>query len=533
MRILGVEFGTWSLKAVEMESRFRRVDILDLHEIRMPLEYTDPAEAYRHALQQLMGLLPSHPERVVTSLPASQTALRFLNVPIKQRRAVEKMYQFELEDSLPFKLEDSVIEHAVHRAGEGSLVFAAVAPKKHVASFLEWLKSIGLDPDWLTFDGMGLVDMYFSALPKNKAEWNKEPVLLLDLGHTKTNMAIAVEDRLEFFRTLSWGGAHITKSISLALGMTVEEAEQKKMSVLDLGESPAVGTGEAWEIFNAATQALLPLVTDITHSLVAFRNQNKKEVVDVKVAGGTSLTRGIQQFLEEGLGVTVSRFEPEHGLKIKEEVQSGHLATRFAEPVGRAFVFARRSALLFNFRRGDMAKETSLTEITEFLRNPSVLKILAYAGGLAAILLVNIFMSSFVTEREVKLARQEFDKTFQETFRAINPKLRDSLTANPVALNKFLDQKTLELKQKAQMLSKDKSSMLATLTAISSGFPKDAKIDVNVVQIDEQRLTVEGVLYSGDWAAIEQNFKNNPSFKGIEATKDGQRFNIRGQVVPK
>ena len=37
MRILGIEFGAWSLKAVEMESRFGRVDILDFHEIRLPL----------------------------------------------------------------------------------------------------------------------------------------------------------------------------------------------------------------------------------------------------------------------------------------------------------------------------------------------------------------------------------------------------------------------------------------------------------------------------------------------------------------
>jgi Tfp pilus assembly PilM family ATPase len=533
MRILGVEFGTWSLKAVEMESRFRRVDILDLHEIRMPLEITDPVEAYRKALQQLMSLLPSHPERVVTGLPAAQTALRFLKVPIKQRRAVEKMYQFELEDSLPFKLDDSVIEHSVHRFGEGSLVFAAVAPKRHVQGFLDWLKNVGLDPDWLTFDGMGLVDLYFSSLPKNKAEWKTGPVLLLDLGHSKTNMAIAEDDRLEFFRTLSWGGAHITKSISLALGMNVEEAEQRKIASLNLAEAPDSNSGEAVELFNAATQALSPLITDITHSLVAFRNLHRKEITEVRIAGGTSLTRGILSFLEEGLNVPVYPFEPEHGLKLKGELQTGHLTSRFAEPVGRAFVFARRSALLFNFRRGELAKETSLTEVTTFLKNPSVLKILGYSSLLALILLVNIFLSSFVTEREVKIARQEFDKTFQETFRAINPKLRDTLTANPDALKKFLEQKTGELRQKATMLSKDKQSVLALLASVSTAFPKEAKVDVNTVQVDDRTLTVEGVLYSGNMATIEQNFKNSGTFQNIEVQKEGQRFTVKGQVAGK
>src|SRR5688500_15751248 len=105
MRILGVEFGSWSLKAVEMESRFRRVDILDFHEVRLPLQTNDATETYRQAIAQLMARLPSHPEKIVTSLPPAQTALRFLSMPIKGRKEVEKSFRFELEDNVPFKLD--------------------------------------------------------------------------------------------------------------------------------------------------------------------------------------------------------------------------------------------------------------------------------------------------------------------------------------------------------------------------------------------------------------------------------------------
>ena len=105
MRILGIEFGTWSLKAVEMESRFRRLDVLDFHEIRLPLEILDPTATYRKAVAQLMTRLPSPPEKIVTSLPPAQTALRFLPIPLKQRKKVEKLFRFELEDTVPFKLE--------------------------------------------------------------------------------------------------------------------------------------------------------------------------------------------------------------------------------------------------------------------------------------------------------------------------------------------------------------------------------------------------------------------------------------------
>lgn len=113
MRILGLDFGTWSIKAVEMESRWRRIEILDFHEVKMPLQLQEPVPMYQAALQQLLSSLPSHPDKIVTSLSSDKTALRFLRIPISSRKKVEAMYQFELEDGIPFKLEDSVVEHRI------------------------------------------------------------------------------------------------------------------------------------------------------------------------------------------------------------------------------------------------------------------------------------------------------------------------------------------------------------------------------------------------------------------------------------
>lgn len=156
MRILGIDFGTWSIKAVEMESRWRRLEVLDFHEVKMPLQLSEPVPMYQAALQQLLASLPSHPDKIVTSLPVDKIALRFLRIPIGNRKKVEQMYQFELEDNIPFKLEESALEHRISPDGRGSLVFTAVAPKKFVRSQLDWYQAIGVDPDWLCFDGMGL-----------------------------------------------------------------------------------------------------------------------------------------------------------------------------------------------------------------------------------------------------------------------------------------------------------------------------------------------------------------------------------------
>ena len=278
MRILGIEFGSWSLKAVEMEFRFRRADVIDFHEVRLPHQIVDPNAVYRTAIEQLMARLPVHPEKFVTALPPAQTALRFLSIPIKQRKKVEQTYRFELEDNVPFKLDDAIVEHYVTRSGEGSLVFAAIAPKKHIVSHIEWLKSVGIDPDWLTFEGMGIINLFLSARASKEEENVQGPVLLMDMGHMKTNLAILNEDRLELFRSVAWGGLSITQSLALSMGASLEEAERYKMNDLRMDQNLDQASEETKEMVSAAGQALGSLVADLNQSLVAYRNMYSQEI---------------------------------------------------------------------------------------------------------------------------------------------------------------------------------------------------------------------------------------------------------------
>jgi len=534
MRILGVELGSWSLKAVEMESRFRRLDVLDFHEIRLPLQLVDPTEIYSAAVAQLMARLPSHPEKIVTSIPAAQTALRFLPIPVKQRKKVEQMFRFELEDNVPFKLEDAIIEHFVSRTKEGSLVFAAIAPKKHIHTYLDWLRSIGLDPDWLTFEGMGLINLYLSSLEGNKKmepEPSIGPTLLLDLGHYKTNLSIYNDQRLQLFRSMAWGGYVITQQLAITMGAALEEAERYKMNDLRLDQDLSGASEETRELTRSAHQSLSPLISDITHSLVAFRNLYRTEVTRILISGGTARTWGIESYLQNHLRLPVSQFRPLENLPLKEELRSAVDESRFGEPVGRAMVFARKVSLLFNFRQQDMGKGTSLVEVTTFLKNPNVIKLMKYAAVLAGILLGYVLIAQQLADSEAHTASEELRKAFSKTFPNVPSKQKLTMTKSPELLKKFIDQKNQELDQKLKMISKSRVPMLGLINSISSAFPSEVRVDVNVLQIDDHSFSLEGVLYSGDINRVTENLKKITSFNRVALQRDGQRFFYRGEVL--
>lgn len=526
MRIVGIEFGAWSVKAVELESRFRRLEVLDLHEVRVPLEFTDTVATYQKALEQLMGLLPSHPERISTSLPAANTALRFLKFPIKQRSAVEKAFLYELEDNVPFRLEDVLTEHQVYRVPTGSLVIVAVAPKKHCLGYLDWLKAVGLDPDWLTFDGMGLVDLYISHVSGETKGTGSNPTLLLDIGHGKTELAIVDQGRLEFFRTLSWGGMTVTRAIAVALNVPVEEAEHRKTTELRLSATP----DSTNELMLAGHQAFAGLFSDISHTLVAFRNANQKEVKSAYVCGGTSFQAGFLEHLQRYLQIPCEPLNVLHGSKIKREVDPG-IVGRFAEPMGRALVFARRSTLLFNFRKDELAKQTSLSEITAVFQNPRLVQWIKFAGLAALVLTINVIFSRWIAQGELAVAQKDAEIVFQETFRTVPAKVRAGLLSKPESLKTFIVQKNTDLEQKLKSLSKNRTPILNILLAVSQCFPPETKVDVNILQVDDRSLLVEGVLYQGDLGAIETKLKSSPHFLNVKVERQGQRFTVRGDVV--
>ena len=528
MRILGIEFGSWSLKAVELESRFRRLEVLDFHEIRLPLEILNPTETYQKAVTQLMARLPSHPEKIVSSLPAAHTALRFLPIPIKSRKQVEKMYRFELEDTVPFKLANSIVEHFVMTKKDGSVVFAAIAPDKHVKSHLEWLQSVGVDPDWLTFEGMGLINLYLNAYdPKVDST---EPVLVMDIGHHKTNLSIFEHNRLELFRSISWGGSAITQSLSMALGASAEEAERFKMNDLKMDLDLNKASTDDRELMMAASQAFHPFIADINHSLVAFRTLYKKKITSVQITGGSSQIWGLNKFLSQSLSVPVTTFDPLKNAEIKKDNLQA-IGSRFGEAYGRALVFARKSPLLFNFRTQSAAKGTSLKEISKFVANPSVVQLLTYAAILLAILLVHVNVASYLAKKDAEVAQIELRKVFGSTFRDVPSKLGSTLTQDPEGLQTFIQKRNNELAQKLKMMNKERTPMLNLVNELSKAFPSAVKVDVNTMQVDDRSFEMIGVLYEGDLNEVVESLKKSSSFDKINLTRDGKRFTFRGNVV--
>ncbi|MBI1861028.1 MAG: pilus assembly protein PilM [Deltaproteobacteria bacterium] len=526
MRILGIEFGSWSVKAVEMESRFRRFDVLELHEVRLPLTVTDPTATYKKAVQELMARLPSHPEKIVTSLLPAQTSVRVLNLPVRQIKKAEQMFKFELEDSTPFRLDDSITEHQSHKTKDGCTVFTAIAPKRHIQSQIEWLKAIGAEPDWLTFDGMGLINLYLSQ--EQKDEEIPAPSMILDIGHQKTNLCILEGGRVTYFRSIPWGGFQITQGLSNALGVPLEVAEKLKHEKLHLN-AQIESAGISRELFSAAATSLASFLADINHTLYAFRTQYKKDVQKGLICGGCAATQGMVHYISRQLDRSIELFTPRIEIKQKDETTAID-TIQFGEAHGRALVFGHKAPLLFNFRRGELSKATSLNEVGNVFENPAIRKMVTYASLFFVALFLYASAAKVIAGNDARKSSDELKKVLQDTLKTIPAKQKNTLSSNPEDLKKYIEQKNKELEDRLKMVGRAAPPMLAIVKSISDAFAGEVKVDVNTLVIDDRSLVLEGVLYQGSLDQTTTNLQKSPFFSGVGITMNGQRFTYRGSV---
>jgi hypothetical protein len=271
-------------------------------------------------------------------------------------------------------------------------------------------------------------------------------------------------------------------------------------------------------------------MADINHTLVSYRTRFGKDVRQGWICGGTAKLWGIEAFLSAGLNFPVQPFSPFKDISLREE-QREIEEIRFGETLGRALVYTRKGGLTFNFRKDSLSKENSLKEITEFFSNPAVLRMGQALAILVAMLFVHVHVAQRFARNDEELAANEVKKIFADTFRSAPKNLRNSLTADPEALRKFIDQKNVELAAKIKMLSQQKTPALNYLLMVSESFPTEVKIDVNHLQLDEKAFSLEGVLYEGDLKAVDELLKKNKAFTGLSLTNSGQRFSIKGQIV--
>ncbi|MFT7578997.1 MAG: type IV pilus assembly protein PilM [Myxococcota bacterium] len=388
-RIVGLDIGTWSIKAMVLESSLRRAAFVDFREHHIP---RDPAG---HAIEgeQLAAIIATlrdfKGDGVATAMPGDKFLVREVTFPFNDVKQIDKVLGFELETLLPKPLNEVVYDHYhLNREGDETQLLVPAVDRTAVAERVAMLKEADADPRYLTMAELAVGNI----VPHLGIETAGRTVAMIDLGHRTTSVSVVADGRVDAVRTVSRGGHHLTIALMRGLGVDYGMAEQVKHTGVRFDGYLPEGLDETEHANRArlVARALEALLREVRMTLQALEERTGRRVDEVVVYGGTARVPGIGSLVGRVLDL------PVRPLEVTGELWDGLPAD--VEP-GVSAVVAGALALehvadatqTVNFRQGELAYESDFRVIRERAR---------WFAVLAAILLV-IFVGRKIYQRSV------------------------------------------------------------------------------------------------------------------------------------
>ncbi len=328
--ILGLDIGTWSIKAVVIESAFRGFKITAVREAPIPAgspgDLTDRQIA---ALRVLVEDPALKADTYVVGLPAESASIRFISLPFADTRKVDQTMAGELADVLPFDVFDACYDHQLLKktANGGSLSIAAAAKATHIKALLDVCREADVDPKFVPVDVLSLFNLYshYLADDASKPEFPSaateelsipsafddggppEARLLLDIGHERSLICACGPEGVAYVRVIRHGGRAVTEAVAKAYGLEWDAAEAGKHEDALVASSRYPAPSDAAQrMSDAVSQGLSPLMRELRRTMQAIRREKRVRIGRIDLLGGGARIRNLAAFVAEQLNVPVA-----------------------------------------------------------------------------------------------------------------------------------------------------------------------------------------------------------------------------------
>ncbi len=428
-RILAVEVSGDFVRAALADRTYKNFELVAVYEQERTAGETD----LRDALSRMLSAA-GHCDVVISSLPGEYVAKRLLALPFTDRRRLQQVVAFALEEHLPFAVDDAVVAFArVGRESSNTLVIAAAVRRDIVREHLELLGRAGLDPKTVTLSALALAEMLTRALN----------------GSGGAHLVIDIESACT--------------SIVLVDSAGTPRAMRTVGHGLDFHGNGALRSPATNAIFAAARQTIL-----------AHGDQERPELI---LAGAAAEAPGVPDLVARTLQVPVRDIgEFDYSTLIRG---SATISKRFAGCIAMLLGEAPSSPLeLLNFRQGEFAFRGP-SGATAPLRIPALL-----AGAAAFAAMLQFSLGIAVSAHQLRLLDQQIQTI-------TGPALGN---ADPAMAQAGLKAKLADMSNRLHLMggSVGHGSPLDVLEALSRALPPGMPAEVQMLQIDDAGMKLEG-----------------------------------------
>lgn len=551
-KILGLDLGSYSIKAIEILNTFKTYKVTAFHEVVMPeIEGVDPRAVGTTAIRQLFAENEIDVDRTYTAMLGLHVSMRVLQLQNVKKRNIPSVVQNELESQAPFAIEDTVIDQQILETNDGvTTVLAVMCLKDHVEAYLNGLKDCNIEPkvidvDYLSF--MNLVPFLdFETEPVGSlGEVRKQAEvagsrLILDVGHAKTSIVLFTDGKIVSARTVRLGGRFFTEYLQKSLNVSFNEAQRLKHTVsrIDLGRSAGDVASRSKEDLTVSRQlgiAINELVKELIRTLHSFKAHERVVPSSIILTGGSAVIKNLPEYLEEVLEIPVRTmtFDREQ-LHIEDSTISGSPAIAQALATGLRGVPGKTHSQI-NLRKGELALVGSYDAVIKQISNVSLL-----VASLLFCLIGSYGLRWWLYGKQIDALKTDFRN---EVIRIVGQEprqLRNIAAGNNWQLSvysagaiKFINEEIANRKSVIDEFAARKSAYpLRILNEISQVVPTDVKVDVTNYFVQGKTFNLEGETDSfSNSEKILGFLQKSPSLINVERKSQENKPGTDGKVV--
>lgn len=481
-KVIGLDIGSYSIKAVEIVNTFKSYEIANFYENVIPaFDELSPKAVIPTCMEQLFAENQLVADRIVAAMPGQYISSRVLSFNFSDVQKVEASILPELEDAIPFKLEEMILDHQILGQSDGKTLALAVMTKKiFLAGFLEHLQRVNIDPKLVDVDSLAL----YNLCPYLPMEPGKV-FCLLDIGHEKTSVCLVQDGLLKLFRSINLGGRYITEFLARDMEISFDSAQRLKHQVSQVITSENDGSSLSKEekaICERITIACNSIIKELGRTFYAFKIYDKSPVEKVFLSGGTSNISQIETYLSEQLELEVVPTRLENSdLKINPAIVDKMPTMVQGIAIGIRAVSSVKRHSQINLRKGEFAYVQDYE---------SILKVASYGAKVVAfallLLCAGYALKYYSYTEQIDQLREVYNKDFM-TILPQDQKKRYSRSKYSFERLRRDAKKILKERITTQQLATEgfigvnsESGALVGLFEISKHIPKE--VVVNVVE---------------------------------------------------
>lgn len=247
------------------------------------------SEIIKNALSQIKGE-KIKTKCVIASLPEEKSFLDRFRLPLMKQKETEEAVKFEIENYIPFPLEKVYFDFEKIQSNNENYqeILIAALPKNIAESYSRVLKGAGLRPLALEPECLSISR---ALLKKNKLI---NPVLIIDLGKTRTSFIFFSEKNIKLVSTIPFSSQQLTKALSKEMNISMDEAEKIKC------EYGLTGKEEVSKILIPLFINLAKKIEGILEYYNFHQSENlhpTKPLKKILLCGGGANLKGIEDFL--------------------------------------------------------------------------------------------------------------------------------------------------------------------------------------------------------------------------------------------